>query len=80
MLGGFPSDRVLKGVSYKDLLVGSLPENVLSRLPRSFDIVGDIALIRLDDDLIVYEGKIAEAIMRIHSIRHIGGERRTTTI
>jgi tRNA G37 N-methylase Trm5 len=79
MLGGFPSDRVLRGVSYRDLLVGSLPENVLSRLPRSFDIVGDIALIRLDDDLIVYGG-IAEAIMRIHSVRHIGGERRTTTI
>jgi hypothetical protein len=56
MLGGFPSDRVFKGVSYKDLLVGSLPENVLSHLPRSFDIVGDIALIRLDDDLIIYGG------------------------
>jgi tRNA (guanine37-N1)-methyltransferase len=80
MLGGFPSDRVLRGISYRDLLVGSLPENVLSRFPRSFDIVGDIALIRLDDDLIVYGGEIAEAIMRIHSIRHIGGERRTTTI
>lgn len=99
MLGGFPGDRVLRGVSYRDLLVGSLPGDVLLRLPRSFDIVGDIALIRLDDDLIVYGERIAEAIMRIHrgvravyargsaegsmrihGVRHIGGERRTTTI
>ncbi len=99
MFKGCSSDRVLRGVSYRDLLVGSLPEDVVSRLPRSFDIVGDIALIRLDDDLITYGREISEAIMRIHrgvravyargsaegsvrihGIRHIGGERRTTTV
>jgi tRNA (guanine37-N1)-methyltransferase len=57
---------LLRGVGYRDLLVGSLPDEVISRLPRSFDIVGDIAVIKLDEDLMVYGREIAEAIMRIH--------------
>lgn len=76
-----------------------MPEDIVARLPRSFDLVGDIAIIRLGDDLIDYGSEIAEAIMRIHRrvrcvyargpvqgslriqrLRHIGGERRTTTI
>ncbi|MEM4970742.1 MAG: methyltransferase domain-containing protein [Sulfolobales archaeon] len=58
--------RGLRGVSYRDLLAGVVPSDVLPRLPRSFDIIGDIALIRLDDDLIAYGREVAEAIMRIH--------------
>jgi tRNA (guanine37-N1)-methyltransferase len=52
--------------TYRDLLRGRLPDDIVARLPRSFDLVGDIAIIRLDEDLIEYGPEIAEAIMRIH--------------
>jgi len=88
-----------RGATYRDLLVGRLPRDVVERLPRSFDIVGDIAIIRVDDDLIPYGEEISNAIMkihkgvkavyargpasgslRIHILRHIGGEERTATV
>jgi tRNA (guanine37-N1)-methyltransferase len=53
-------------ITYRDLLRGRLPDDIVARLPRSFDLVGDIAIIRLDEDLIEYGPEIAEAIMRIH--------------
>jgi len=56
----------LPRTTYRDLLRGRLPDDIVARLPRSFDLVGDIAIIRLDKDLIGYGHEIAEAIMRIH--------------
>ena len=56
----------MRGVSYKDLLKDKLDPAILSRIPRSFDIVGDIALIKLDPELVRYGPSIAEAIMSVH--------------
>lgn len=90
----------IRGATYKDLLGGMLPRDVVERLPRSFDIVGDIAIIRIADrDLLKYGYEISSAIMKIHrrvrsvyargpaegllriqSLEHLGGERRTETV
>jgi tRNA (guanine37-N1)-methyltransferase len=43
-----------------------LPSDLLSKLPRSFDIVGDIAILELDFELAAFESGIAEAIMQVH--------------
>src|SRR6266699_2572370 len=40
--------------------------SVLSRLPKSFDIVGDITILELDSELTSYETIIAKAIMEVH--------------
>jgi len=51
-------------------LDGALAERIspslLSSLPRSFDVVGDITVLQLDSDLAAYETSIAEAIMEVH--------------
>lgn len=57
----------VKGLSYKDLLAERLPREVVSRLPRSFDVIGDIALIKLPEDLKPYGREISEAIAKIHA-------------
>jgi len=56
----------VKNVSYKDLLKDLLPKEVVERLPRSFDIIGDIAVIRLSDDLLIYSEYISKALMSVH--------------
>lgn len=91
---------VVRGTTYRDLLEGILPRDVIDRLPRSFDIVGDIAIIKIgDSDLLKYSHEISRAIMKIHkrvravyargstrgllrvqSLEHLGGEKRTETI
>ncbi len=59
--------NVGKGIKFKDLLKESLPNDVLSRIPRSFYVVGDIALLSLDEDIAVRYGReIAKAIMQLH--------------
>jgi tRNA (guanine37-N1)-methyltransferase len=40
------------------------PAAVRSRLPTSFDVIGDVAIIRLDDDQLPYAGAVGEALMR----------------
>ena len=56
-----------RGVTYRDVLREVLPRDVVERLPRSFDIVGDIAIVRIgEEDLLVYGKEISSAIMKIH--------------
>ncbi len=43
-----------------------MPSDSLSKLPRSFDVVGDIAILELDSELAAFETRIAEAIMEVH--------------
>lgn len=54
-----------RGRTYKDLLKGALPDDVLGSLPRSYDVVGDIAILRLSEEHLKYGKVIAEAIMRV---------------
>ena len=51
-------------------LMGILPENKLSLVPRSYDIIGAknkaLAIVEIDEELRSFEQQIAAAIMRIH--------------
>ena len=51
--------------SYRD--VANVPAEVKPDLPTSFDIVGDIAIIRISEDLREHETAIAEAILRTNA-------------
>ena len=48
------------------MLAEVLPEHVLSDVYNSYDIVGDIAIIRLTKETLQFGEKIAETIMKIH--------------
>lgn len=51
--------------SYRD--VARVPADLQDRLPTSFDVIGDIAILRIPDELGAYETEIAEAILRANS-------------
>ena len=55
----------MKG-NIKDYLAGKIPDEHLRMIYRSFDIIGDIAVIRLPKEAIRYKKLVAEAIMHIH--------------
>ena len=58
-------EEISKGITYKDLLKDALPEEVVSKLPRSYSIIGDIAVIHLPEELLTYGSKVASAIMKV---------------
>ena len=63
----FPSRTTLRHVTIRDLLRSKIPQKDLERIPRSFYIVGDIALVSLDTELAErYGSLVAEAIMKLH--------------
>jgi len=51
--------------SYKD--IAEVPADLRPLLPTSFDVIGDIAIIKIPDELTVHEREIADAILRTHS-------------
>jgi len=51
--------------SYKDIV--HVPEALRSSLPTSFDVVGDIAIVKIPKELAAHETAIAEAILRAHA-------------
>jgi len=63
------AERSLRGATFKGLLAErrEVPPEVLARIPGSFDIVGDIALIELEPDVAErYGSAVAKAIMELH--------------
>ncbi|MEM0065645.1 MAG: class I SAM-dependent methyltransferase family protein [Sulfolobales archaeon] len=54
-----------RGVRFIDLLRGLLPEDVLRRVPRSYQLIGSIAIIHLPEDLLSYGSLVGEAIARV---------------
>jgi tRNA (guanine37-N1)-methyltransferase len=78
-------ERKQKPQSYKELV--SLPEPLHGILPTSYDIVGDIILIKLAEDLRPYRHVIGEALLRTHRNVHVvcrvnpvSGELRTRDV
>lgn len=51
--------------SYHELL--NLPNDLQEKLPTSFDIIGDIVLIKLPESLQSYESKIGNALLNVQS-------------
>lgn len=77
--------KVNKFSSYKDLIQKNY--QIKKELPTSFDVIGDIALIKLKDDLLNYKNKIADALIKSnHHIKTVclanpvSGELRTRDI
>lgn len=58
---------VQKGRTLGYQYIADVPNTFRKLIPRSFDIVGDIAMIRLPHDLIPYKYKIGEALIRANS-------------
>ena len=54
----------------KAALTGIIPQTHLAELPKSYDIVGDIAILELNTDFVPYEQNVAQAILAIHSNIH----------
>lgn len=50
----------------QEALGGHMRSDLLSKLPRSFDVVGDIAILELDSEFAAFETAVAEAIMEVH--------------
>ncbi len=69
----------------RDAMIGELSGQELHELGRSFDIVGDIAVVKIPDSLLPKKRRIGEALMGVHgNIRTVllqagpvGGEFRT---
>jgi len=50
----------------REYLVGKLPPPLLERIPKSYDIVGDIAILELPEELKGHGESIGEALMKVH--------------
>ena len=50
--------------SYKDIL--SIDEKIKQKLPTSYDVIGDIALIKLDKEYNKYKKEIGEALIQVN--------------
>ncbi len=54
--------KTIKPKSYKDLV--NVPAHPVDKLPTSFDVIGDIILVKINDKLLDYQQQIAEALMQ----------------
>jgi len=75
----------VKPKSYKDIV--TIPEHLKKKLPTSYDIVGDIALVKLKDELVDFKKEIGEAIISANKniktvclVKPVTGEFRTRNI
>lgn len=50
----------------KDILKGTIPSHILCEVYNSYDIVGDIAVIKVTKNVEAYREQVAWAIMKIH--------------
>jgi tRNA (guanine37-N1)-methyltransferase len=65
----------------------NLPEDIKKSIPNSFDIIGDIAIIKLDIGQYQYANEIKKGIMeKVHAVKHVAidegvkGEYRTRSL
>lgn len=54
------------GKTLKEILKGTIPSHIINEVYNSYDVVGDIAVIKLTKAVEAYKGQVAEAIMKIH--------------
>jgi len=59
--------------SIEEVLVGELPENILELVPKSYDIIGKIAIVEFDQintiggkNILSYKKKVAEALVSVN--------------
>ncbi|RLF26310.1 MAG: tRNA (guanine-N1)-methyltransferase [Thermoplasmata archaeon] len=78
-------EKKRKPRSYKDVL--NLPPELQELLPTSYDIIGDIALIKIPDEILGYTKEIGNAILSVHKnvkvvclSKPVAGEYRTRDV
>ena len=54
----------MKKTSLKDYLLETLPSEIVNQVNRSFEIVGDIAIIELKEELQKYDKQIGDALLK----------------
>ena len=71
--------------SYKEIV--SIPSNLKKNLPTSYDVIGDIAIIKLQEKLFNYKQKIGDSILNLNKhiktvccVKPVTGEFRTRDI
>jgi tRNA (guanine37-N1)-methyltransferase len=47
-------------------MLGKIPEHLLSTLPRSYDIIGDVAIVNLSEDLIQFSSHIGRGVLEVN--------------
>jgi tRNA (guanine37-N1)-methyltransferase len=52
--------------SLAEILKGQIPARILPKLPHSLDIIGDIAIVELDEELKRYAKEIGQGILLVH--------------
>jgi tRNA (guanine37-N1)-methyltransferase len=77
--------RKTKPKSYKEIV--SIPDNLKHELPTSYDVVGDIILLKLPKNLMKYQHEIGESLLKSNTnirtvcvIEPVSGEFRTRNI
>jgi tRNA (guanine37-N1)-methyltransferase len=60
------TEKQLPKDNFMQVLENLLPPNLLSSLPKSLDVIGDIAIIDIPSDLSPYENVVGEAILQTH--------------
>jgi tRNA (guanine37-N1)-methyltransferase len=68
-LGYMVSERDFKVLekeikSYKDFI--EMPDKLKDLLPTSFDVIGQVAIVKIHDDVLDYKKIIGEAILKVH--------------
>ena len=53
--------RTTKPTSYKEIV--SIPDKLKNKLPTSYDVIGDIILVKLPNDLLEYKKEIGKALL-----------------
>ncbi|UCC57606.1 MAG: class I SAM-dependent methyltransferase family protein [Candidatus Bathyarchaeum sp.] len=61
----FP-EREKRHFTHFDLLSDKLPPNILTRIPRAIDFVGDIAIVEIPPELADHKKPIGEALLKAH--------------
>jgi tRNA G37 N-methylase Trm5 len=56
----------MKKNSLKAKLVGKIPEELIDKVNRSFEVVGDIAIIEISEELEKYEKQIGDALLDVN--------------
>ena len=79
-LDGVESEREfpeveLPAAGYRDRVRG-IPDEIRDRLPRAFDVIGDVVLIRLPSDLVRWAPEIGRALLEfVPGARQVGWDR-----
>ncbi len=75
-------------MNLRDQLRGKVPENELCRLPRRFDIIGNIAIVSIPPDMKLYNDEIANVIKKkmknvrtvVNKVSKLKGDKRVATL